>query len=116
MLTSTREEPAAKTGNYRLDVRLERTVVTSVNDPQSLKEIRIFPNPTRDVLYLQLPSQDQIRSWRYVLTDVLGRGVMAGSYTHAQETLSLKGMPKGTYVVRIFRDNRFVRSEKILHE
>jgi hypothetical protein len=107
---------AGQTGTYRLDVRLKRTVVTSVNDPQSLKEIRIFPNPTRDVLYLQLPSQAQIRSWRYVLTDVQGRGIKAGSFTQARETLSLKGMPKGTYVVRIFRDNHFVRSEKILHE
>jgi uncharacterized delta-60 repeat protein len=93
-----------------------QAMVTSVNDPQSRSDIRIHPNPASDDLHIQLPPQAPTRNWRYELVDGQGRRLRNGKFADTRESLSLNGIPTGTYVILIYQGGRLVRSERILHQ
>jgi hypothetical protein len=72
--------------------------------PQALEEIRIYPNPTQDDLYLlsQFPL-DQI-----ALFDVQGRTVKIENLSESGRILNLKSLLPGVYFLRIAQNGKII--------
>ena len=82
----------------------QQILVTGV-DPTSLVNVKIFPNPVQDKLYLS--SKEKIREVSFVGMD--GRiELLKNSDTH-NRTIDVSGLKKGYYVIRI----EFERGETI---
>jgi hypothetical protein len=71
---------------------------TGINDI-SADQITIYPNPTRDVLTLQVSST--LVGSAYTLTDLTGRTVQSGTVSSRVSTLSLTGMSEGLYMLHV---------------
>jgi hypothetical protein len=67
-------------------------------------EIEVYPNPARDLLYLQLPenSDDAIVK----VYDATGRIVQSEKLVNNQNTINIRSLTAGSYVLKVqFRDN-----------
>jgi len=76
-----------------------------IHDPVSFRQnIRVYPNPSRDILYLQSENKSQYK-YQYDLLDINGK-VMLGSragivLTDKAEALDLSGLSAGIYILRV---------------
>jgi hypothetical protein len=80
----------------------------SVNNVEAMEGIRIYPNPTAEMLFLQ--SSKSLTA--YVIYDLNGKVVKEGAV--AKEGIHLQGMSKGMYFIMICDDTesltlRFVK-------
>ncbi len=75
----------------------------SVNELNA-ENIRLYPNPTRDVITLEL---ENVNDYTIVFTDLAGREVHTSlvSKSNQQASFSLSGLSQGVYLVVIQRDN-----------
>ena len=75
---------------------------TSVGKYPFSGNIRIYPNPARDWLMVECP--EQAAPTRYELIGTTGRVLMSGELYRCKR-ISLNGMPKGLYWIRITLDH-----------
>lgn len=71
----------------------------------ALKEIRIFPNPVYDNLYVQLPATMQSPKNILQLYDATGKRLMEKSAANPIETFFLGNLPKGMYELKLIADD-----------
>jgi len=72
------------------------TEATSVADAH-LEEVRVYPNPCKDVLYLEGTSPGT----EYSMRDITGREVAAGITSSAQTSMDVTGLNAGVYLLRL---------------
>jgi uncharacterized repeat protein (TIGR01451 family) len=72
------------------------TVVTALNPGPGQVETKIFPNPARSVLYLQVKGQFQY--WVY---DASGNKIVFVNNNYNQASIDILGLPKGLYFLEI---------------
>jgi hypothetical protein len=74
---------------------------------------RAYPNPTLDQLWLEaegpLPARLQVR-----LCDLLGQVVLSQPIEQAETLFSLRGLAEGTYLLYLMRDDRPLKTFKII--
>ncbi len=70
-------------------------------EPVLVRQVRLFPNPTRDEVYLEM-DLDKVRTLDIEVLDWMGRSVLRFSREHRSGAIpiSLKGLAAGLYVVR----------------
>jgi hypothetical protein len=107
---------AGETGTYHLEIKMKRTVVTAVNDPDARKEVKIYPNPVVSMLRVDLNDAAVSRSWRYELTDMSGRVLDRGSINSRSAEIPMQGYPRGTYLVKVYREAVLVRTEHVVRQ
>jgi hypothetical protein len=71
---------------------------TGLNEEQ-LNNYRIFPNPTKDELNIQVEAS--VIGSTYQLTDITGRPIKTGIITDEKSRISLQGLTSGTYLLSI---------------
>jgi Secretion system C-terminal sorting domain len=76
-----------------------------INDITSVqKTIRVFPNPSSDVIYLQAEDKS-VTGFTYSLLDISGKIVLISSgnssLTEKDQRVDLTGLPAGTYILEI---------------
>jgi hypothetical protein len=71
---------------------------------------QIRPNPVQDILYLDLPTPEQVASVQ--LTDALGR--MVYSSDQWRPSISVAHLPEGVYFLMIRQARGAVFSEKVV--
>lgn len=72
-------------------------------NPIKKENIRIYPNPTNDIVYIQMNAEE---NWSYLLTDQAGKTILKGE---TKDYISLKEFPDGIYFLTI------IASELTLH-
>lgn len=78
---------------------------------QPESSVTVYPNPAGAVCYLNSSSPLTVS---YSLSDLLGRKLIAGSFTGAT-ALSLADLPKGIYLLHLYENNR-ERILKLVHQ
>ncbi|MEO0855863.1 MAG: PQQ-dependent sugar dehydrogenase [Bacteroidota bacterium] len=75
----------------------------------ALRIAEVYPNPTRDLLHLRLdaPSTTPLR---IDVLDVLGRRVRTATVVPGDATLDVRGLPPGTYTLRVQSDTDIVHT------
>jgi hypothetical protein len=74
-------------------------------DEKDNPDIRVYPNPARERLFIQVPDNGQ--DWQVILFDLMGEEV-AGQYVRSASgisSISLYGIAEGVYFVMIRNDN-----------
>lgn len=81
--------------------------VLSVDDVD-LASIKVYPNPTKGSIYVNLPADAQM-----TLTDLSGKVVMRGTLISGESQLTLQHLSKGMYLMQLEGEN-FSKTEKII--
>ncbi|MDA3780379.1 MAG: T9SS type A sorting domain-containing protein [Bacteroidales bacterium] len=69
-------------------------------------EIRIFPNPTKGMLMLQIANMPEQANCQLILVDMLGREVFSSVVTDRETQIDLSNQARGNYILSLFVDNR----------
>jgi len=76
--------------------------------------VELYPNPTRDQVFIQLsgPLADQVN--QVELIDGLGKQVLIQAYTASNPTLSVSSIPTGVYFIRLLGDQEVLGVERLV--
>lgn len=91
------------TGTYLLQVNVVRTAISAVGSLVEAGGFRMFPNPARDQVTIDLPGPDH-RVNNLELLDAQGRAVARPTMTSISDgllSIDLSGVAGGTYMVRL---------------
>lgn len=84
----------------------ESNVAVSELNIQSVNDIKLFPNPSKDQIQLryQLKASDQLRVGIYHLDGRLVKDVMLGARLQGMqnEVIDIRELPAGSYVCKLF--------------
>ena len=101
---------------YRVKVRTELNKiyysnVVRLSNENSNSDIRIYPNPV--VNDLQVDMADYANK-TIIITDVMGKKVLAKKLTNTHSVFSISNLPPGTYQVNVVEGTRSVYVSKIV--
>lgn len=95
---------------YYVYVILRKTF-TSIESPTASKELKVYPNPVRDVLNMELPESDganwTLRLYNAVGNLVLSRTVVAG------ESVNVSSLASGVYFLQLSNGDEVLRAKVI---
>jgi hypothetical protein len=83
--------------------------VLSVNDKDKLIEFSIYPNPTKDLLYVDV----NVKS-KYRVIDMFGKIVKTGSFDQGKNELQLRNYEAGVYFLRVLNNNKIITKKVVL--
>lgn len=72
-----------------------------------------FPNPTSDYLTLRIESDD-IEGFDFAMYDISGKEILQKRVTSSETSLDMNSLPTATYFVRVTKQNREVKTFKIV--
>ncbi len=70
-----------------------------------LSDIRVFPNPAVDVLYVE--TEESAESARFEIRDLQGRKVFSVNLTGTRNQIPVGNLPGGVYLYQVIRDGEF---------
>lgn len=100
-------------------IMLIKMDIDEIWNPDSLliKDLIFYPNPTRENIQLifqeYITSEDNINFFVY---DTFGQVVKSGSIDNSWQTISLMDIPSGLYIISILKNQKLIRSEKIIKQ
>lgn len=75
--------------------------------------LKVFPNPTTDILNLRVDLQDH-QKYSYELSDFAGRVLAKKAVTGKVTQLSVSGYPAGHYLLKVLKNNAPVKIFKVI--
>lgn len=97
--------------NYKI-----RKITSSLNvqeNQSSLKKIKIFPNPVKGILYIELDSVDTNNE--ICITDLLGKKILCQKAQQSRTIIDTNNFEKGVYFITVKDDNKEI-TKKIIVE
>lgn len=88
-------------------------VISSVEWGGEEWDISCYPNPTQDMIYLDLSSLD-FKEGYFQMCDVHGKAVQTGSLTPGINQIPMDLLPSGSYLARIICDNQTLVTYKMI--
>jgi hypothetical protein len=78
-------------------------------------EIKIYPNPTTEKITLEIPGWENLQTGNFKLYSLTGQLLQEQRVHSATTSVSLAGLPKGTYILKIYINNRTENWKIIKH-
>jgi hypothetical protein len=93
---------------------VEPNIIVNTENPESPKELAIFPNPAKEQINIKLPHREL--SSEYIIYDMHGRAVLegrsaAGQIVERVQTTSLQG---GLYILQIMQGEKMYQSKVVI--
>lgn len=76
---------------------------TDIHNPVSFKKnVKVFPNPSKDILYMQSEEKSESK-FQYALLDINGKIIFTTgvSLSETIQAIDLSGLPSGIYILQI---------------
>jgi hypothetical protein len=86
-------------------------LVTGINNPIVLDNIKIFPNPTRNTLNIQ---NNDVKNIEIKIFNIMGMEVSRLRTSKKENLLDLSALPSGSYLVSIIELKTLKRIQKII--
>lgn len=85
--------------------------------PSTLVEIKAYPNPAHDILYISVADPSTLNGYNVVLINSLSQNVGSFIITQASHSINMTGLSAGTYFLDIYDTNSSLKQRKkvILH-
>jgi hypothetical protein len=95
-----------------IKMKLNFPIVVGAEDPAGLSDVTLYPNPTKDGLYIDFPSAGFSK---VELTDLAGRVVLSQSIQPTQTSATLKTpVPSGLYLIRLVHSTKVYTSKIVV--
>ena len=99
-----------------LDAALDTTLrftVTKLDPFDMIQQVRLYPNPAKDQLFLALPYPSE---WRIRLGDLMGRTWSADEFRGQNHRIDVHNIPSGMYMIHLQDDQGHKVSRKVVIE
>lgn len=110
------EEAAVVTGLVCFNYCVTCELIVGVDENALQAGVKVFPNPARDILNVQLDLPSATESLQIRLLNMLGQEVLSGHYGQLQSDnieLDVSGLPTGAYLIQV-RDGKSQFTEPIV--
>jgi len=87
--------------------------ITELEDLQELIKMQIYPNPTSDVLNLEI-EKSGIDNFQYKIYDFSGQELKSADIKSNTEQINFETYSTGTYLISIFENNQKIKTFKII--
>ena len=108
---------SAKGANNEITEGLQQPyeiVTLAVSDNGNVeKNISLYPNPVKDILFVDF-NQEKFSNSTYLLYDAQGKLIKNGNFSQKKNELNFSMLPASVYIIRIFSDNKMVKTFKII--
>lgn len=84
------------------------------NFPEISLQMKTYPNPTRDFIFLLYSSNEQTGSETFELFDLSGRRVRTGALSVGETRISFQGLPATMYLLNVNRDGGIIKTFKVI--
>ena len=91
----------------------EISSISGVEDYQINLSMHAYPNPTTDYLTLKVESKN-LQDITYQLFDLNGKLIESEKISHATETICVENLPSATYVLKVNKNNKEIKTFKII--
>ncbi len=91
--------------------RLSATEIFSVNSVNSV--ISIFPNPAENIINIKINTPDNLQ---YQFLDINGRILKEATITNVNTEIKVNNMPVSVYFLKIYNNNRIIKTYKIIKQ
>jgi hypothetical protein len=91
----------------------EISTTLGINETAINLEMNVYPNPTTNYLQLKVESE-KLESLNYQLIDLQGKVIENKKVTAITSTINMEGLPTTTYFLNIVRNNKLVKTFKIM--
>ncbi len=103
------------TDEFDMEVKEADGAVTGLGD-EAEKSVVIFPNPAAEVLFIELPYQENAEFFEMEMYDMMGKKCLSRKVKYAKTNdVNISQLQNGVYLVRIFMEGE-VLIDKILVE
>jgi len=85
------------------------------HDDMPLSSVKLFPNPTKEKVYLIL-NLDDYEKYSYWLYDILGREIQNGKISGDRTELNFTPFCCGIYILRLLKENALIQEFKIVKQ
>ena len=89
------------------------TLTTIFERHQHLLNIKVFPNPSQDMLFLEVKCEN-VGSWHYELVSIEGQSIIKTKVSGTTTEISLQAITAGVYLLRIFSSEELIKVVKIV--
>ncbi|MBN9312637.1 MAG: hypothetical protein BGO40_00050 [Chryseobacterium sp. 39-10] len=76
-------------------------------------EIKLYPNPVKDFLYLHMGKKPEA-NMKYQLFDAQGKLMLQNRLNSIKNEIDMRTFPQSVYIIRIFRENTTLKTIKII--
>ena len=90
----------------------EISTVTSVSSESVNLEMLVYPNPTVSGVKLSVPQNSENLSCQ--LTDISGKLILQQNITADNTNLAMDELPKGTYLLNVYRNQSIVKTFRVI--
>ena len=88
-------------------------VVTAISEPEGADYINAYPNPTSDVLIIQLDDSDY-KDLQYILLDLNGKQLEKNRLVKNHTAISMENYPSGVYLLIIRQTDKELKAFQIV--
>jgi hypothetical protein len=81
---------------------------------ESNSNIIMYPNPTKDNLYIKIPNNKN--NYQMIISDYLGKQLLTQKLTQTKTAINLNGFSKGVYFIKIITKNKTIINNKIVKQ
>lgn len=93
----------------------QSTVVTSINNIQNSNNIHCYPNPTKDIVTIDLG--EEFLNTNIVVTDITGKLITEFNNISSTKTkVNLAGNNSGFYLIKVYQNNELTKTLKVVKE
>ena len=106
----TNEEGSIQLGNgYYPSLNLE---ALSIESPSTNLSVKIYPNPTKEVIFITHPNNI---TFKVFISDLTGK-VLLQKEVGKQEPINIERYPNGTYLINVITEHTKTNSYKIIKQ
>ena len=86
--------------------------VLSIESPATNLLVKVYPNPTKELIFITHPSSN---SFKVLISDLTGK-VLLQKQVGKQEPINIERYPTGTYLINVTTEDKKTNSYKIIKQ
>ena len=86
--------------------------LVNVSELSEIEKPKIYPNPTINTIQIEFPKK--VSEKEYYIYNVVGGKIKEGKLTKRNNSINLEGIPNGIYMLKIFDNNNYNYTHKII--
>jgi hypothetical protein len=86
--------------------------VLSIESPATNLLVKVYPNPTKELIFITHPSSN---SFKVLISDLTGK-VLLQKQVGKQEPINIESYPTGTYLINVITEDKKTNSYKIIKQ